>query len=82
MSDNETKEDAIVKEVAETLVKSQYTNKRIDFDEVAMRRVKTMLPMYEEESGATSANELLSFVVRKAIDSLFENDFKTKINEI
>lgn len=62
--------------------KIDMTNKRIDFDKKALKRLETMLPIYKEEIGDVNTSELYSYVVRKAIDSLFENDFKKKLEEL
>jgi len=66
---------------------SEMTNKRIDFDKKAVKRVKTMLPTYEEDIPSDEVenmteNDIFSYVVRRAIDCLYENDFKNKIEEI
>jgi len=62
--------------------KIDMTNKRIDFDKKALRRLETMLPIYKEEIGKANTSELYSYVVGKAIDNLFENDFKEKLAEL
>jgi len=58
-------------------------NKRIDFDKKTLKRLETMIPVYSDEikAGATQ-NEMISFVVAKAINSLFENDFKSKLDSL
>jgi len=62
--------------------KIDMTNKRIDFDRKALKRLETMLPIYKEEIKNANTSELYSYVVRKAIDSLFESDFKKKLEEL
>ena len=62
--------------------KIDMTNKRIDFDKKALKRLETMLPIYKEEIGKANTSELYSYVVGKAIDSLFESDFKKKLEEL
>lgn len=63
--------------------KTQMVNKRIDFDKKSLRRIETMLPVYSEDlQEGASASEAFSYVVRQAIDSLFEGDFKKKIEEL
>jgi hypothetical protein len=47
-----------------------------------MRRLETMLPLYSHEIGKCTQSELLSYVVDKAVNSLFETDFKKKIEEL
>jgi len=78
-------------EVAEALVqmqeengkKSNVVNKRIDFDKKSLRRIETMLPVYSEDlDGKSSASESFSYVIQKAVDALFEGDFKKKIEEL
>jgi hypothetical protein len=87
----DTKENNITEdEVKEAIVtaksinkKSWVTNKRIDFDKRSMRRIETMIPVYSEELGDNVSNsEAFSYVVQKAIDALFEGDFRKKIDEI
>ena len=42
-----------------------------------------MLPVYREElEGTPSTSEVFSYVVKKAIDSLFEQEFKKKLEEL
>jgi len=62
--------------------KINITNKRIDFSKKTLKRLETMLPIYKEEIGKVSTSELYSYVVGKAIDNLFENDFKKKLAEL
>ena len=63
--------------------KTQIVNKRIDFDRKSLRRIETMIPVYREDlDEKTSASETFSYVVQKAIDALFEGDFKKKIEEL
>jgi hypothetical protein len=58
-------------------------NKRIDFDMKTMRRIETMLALYKIELGEKVSNsEALSYIVKKGIDCLFENDFKKKLEEL
>jgi len=57
-------------------------NKRIDFNSRTMRRLETMLPLYSHEIGKCTQSELLSYVVDKAVNSLFKTDFKKKIEEL
>lgn len=60
----------------------EVVNKRIDFNSRTMRRLETMLPLYSHEVGKCTQSELLSYVVDKAVNSLFETDFKKKIEEL
>ena len=62
--------------------KTQIVNKRIDFDRKSLRRIETMLPVYSEDLGKASASESFSYVIQKAVDALFEGDFKKKIEEL
>ncbi|MCX6074955.1 MAG: hypothetical protein NTY39_11585 [Campylobacterales bacterium] len=67
----------------ESAKKIQIVNKRIDFDKKTLRRIETMIPVYSEDLGGNaSSSEQFSYVIRKAIDSLFEGDFKHKIDEL
>jgi hypothetical protein len=74
-------------EVKEALIKTTTTpkvvNKRIDFDMKTMRRIETMLAVYKMDLEDKATNsETLSYVIKKAVDSLFENDFKKKLEEL
>ncbi|NLC27775.1 MAG: hypothetical protein GX780_03265 [Campylobacteraceae bacterium] len=60
----------------------EHINKRIDFTIKTMRRLETMLPLYSHEAGKCSQSELLSYVVDKAVNKLFESDFKKKLEEL
>jgi copper chaperone CopZ len=62
---------------------SSIVNKRIDFDAKTMRRVETMLAVYKMDlEEKVSNSEALSYIVKKGINSLFENDFKKKLEEL
>ena len=75
--------DVLVALENEDSKKSQITNKRVDFDKKTMRRIETMLPIYREEVGESfSTSELFSYVIQKAVNSLFEGDFKKKLDEL
>jgi hypothetical protein len=64
-------------------INKDMVNKRIDFDAKTMRRVETMLALYRIDLGEKANNsEALSYIVKKAVDSLFENDFKKKLDEL
>jgi hypothetical protein len=85
-NDEVTAED-ITKEEQEALKSVTTTpnvvNKRIDFDAKTMRRVETMLALYKIDLGEKVSNsEALSYIVKKGIDCLFENDFKKKLEEL
>lgn len=63
--------------------KVHMTNKRIDFDQKTMKRLNTMLPLYSEDAGeGIKESELYSYVVRVAVNTLFEGDFKKKLDEL
>jgi len=63
--------------------KVRMTNKRIDFDQKTMKRLNTMLPLYSEDAGeGIKESELYSYVVRVAVNTLFEGDFKKKLDEL
>jgi hypothetical protein len=79
----ETKLSEVLEDIKQSNGKKiNMTNKRIDFDKKALKRLETMLPIYKEEIGEANTSELYSYVVRKAIDSLFEGDFKQKLEEL
>ena len=66
----------------EVKTKKENINKRIDFDPKTFRRLNTMLPIYSEEIGNVKESELYSYVVNKAINALFEGEFKEKIEKL
>lgn len=73
-------ENDIEKAIVETI---DYINKRVDFDTKAMKRIETMLPLYKSEMDKSATNsEAFSYIIRLAVDSLFEHDFKKKIEDI
>lgn len=58
-------------------------NKRIDFDPRTLKRIEMMLPAYRDEAGENSStNDVMSFVIAKGIDALFDSDFRRKIEEM
>ncbi|MFA6395895.1 MAG: hypothetical protein WCW84_08000 [Sulfurimonas sp.] len=63
--------------------KNGLINKRIDFDQRTLKRIATMTPVYSDEVGdGSSNNDIMSYVIAKGIDALFEGDFKRKIDEL
>ncbi len=74
--------DEIDINILSTADKTQYINKRIDFDQKTMKRLNTMLPVYADEVNTTKDSEIYSYIVREAINSLFSNDFMKKLNEL
>lgn len=59
------------------------TNKRIDFDKRTLKRIEMMVPVYSDElDGKITNNDILALIVSKGIDSLFEGDFKRKLEEM
>jgi len=81
-TDEEVKE-ALTQIQEENGKKTQVVNKRIDFDKKSLRRIETMIPVYSEDLGEKiSSSEAFSYVVQKAVDALFEGDFKKKIEEL
>jgi len=83
----ENKED-IVEFIPEVDVKTTkkddgITNKRIDFDKRTLKRIEMMIPVYSDElDGKITNNDILALIVSKGIDSLFEGDFKRKLEEM
>lgn len=87
MEENEElqQKDGDVKEALNQLDdnKKTLTNKRVDFDKKTLRRIETMLPVYSEDlAEGVPSSEVFSYVIQKAIDALFEGDFKKKIEEL
>ena len=80
---NEEVKEALTQIQEENGKKTQIVNKRIDFDRKSLRRIETMIPVYREDlDEKASTSEMFSYVVQKAIDALFEGDFKKKIEEL
>jgi len=69
-------------EIKEAISEKDAINKRIDFDVRTMRRLETMMPLYSHEIGKCTQSELLSYVVSKAVNNLFDTDFKKKLEEL
>lgn len=63
--------------------KRSLVNKRIDFDQKTLKRIEMMVAAFRDEldSGA-STNDVMSYVIAKAIDNLFEGEFKQKLNDM
>jgi len=84
MKDENSKiEKEIVDAATITVPKSETTNKRIEFDSKTMKKLEIMLPLYKEEiDEKIKDSELYSYVVRVAINALFDGDFKKKLDEL
>ena len=63
------------------IVKNDMVNKRIDFDTKTFRRLETMMPIYTQGEKGTNS-EQYSLVIRKAVNALFDGDFKEKLEEL
>lgn len=62
---------------------SNLVNKRIDFDPKTLKRIEMMVPAFRDEVGSSaSTNDVMSFIIAKGIDALFDGDFKKKIEEM
>lgn len=62
---------------------SNLVNKRIDFDPKTLKRIEMMVPAFRDEVGENaSANDVMSFIIAKGIDALFEGDFKKKLEKM
>lgn len=63
----------------------EYFNRRIDIDGSTMKRLNAMLPLYLDDINATTQkkrNEQFSQIICKAINFMFENDFKHKLDKL
>lgn len=75
--------EAILDIAKENGKKLKLINKRIDFTKNSFKKLEMMIPVYKEEiEGDASNNEALSYVVQKAIDKLFDEDFKKRLEEL
>lgn len=62
---------------------SNLVNKRIDFDPKTLKRIEMMVPAFRDEVGQlASNNDVMSFIIAKGIDTLFDGEFKKKIEEM
>lgn len=58
-------------------------NKRIDFESKSLKRIEMMTPAFRDEVGPNaSANDVMSYIVGKGIDALFDGEFKNKLNDM
>jgi len=85
--ETKTEEEGVAKALVdiqeENTEKSKMVNKRIDFNKKTLKRIETMLPVYSEDLGEKApTNKIFSYVIQKAVDALFEGDFKKKIEEL
>ena len=79
----DTTESAAAINAMRKIRRGETASKRIDFDAKTMRRLNTMLPLYKEEVGERiKESELYSYVVNVAINTLFEGEFKKKLDEL
>ena len=63
--------------------KTKVVNKRIDFDRNTYKKLEMMIPVYKDElEGSVGQNEVMSYVIKKAIDKLFKEEFKKMIDEL
>lgn len=77
-------EEVVLLQMQETNEKKAIAiNKRIDFEKSTLKRLETMIPMYTEDlEKNASTSEIYGSVIKLAINSLFENDFKKKLEEL
>lgn len=61
-------------------------SKKIEIDSVTYRRLNAMISFYDQDPDLSISqkrkNELMSDVVRKSINYMFENDFKKRLEEL
>jgi len=58
-------------------------NKRIDFDINTYKKLEMMSAVFKYEiEGNVVQNEVMSYVIQKAIDKFFEEEFKMMIEEL
>jgi len=65
--------------------KADFVNKRIDFSKKTYKKLEMMMPIYRDEienGSEIGQAEVLSFVIEKAIDKLFDEDFKKRLEEL
>ena len=57
-------------------------NKRIDFSEKTFKKLQMMMPIYQNDIDDAGQNEIMSYVVEKAIDKLFDEEFKKIVENL
>ncbi len=63
--------------------KTDYINKRIDFDKKTYKKLEMMLPIYKEElEGNVGQSEAISYVIKKAVEKLFDEEFKKIVDTL
>jgi len=84
LSDNETK-NALLRLSSKNGDTTESINRRIDIDLNTFKRLQAMMPIYLDEIDSSTQkkkNEQISQMVCKAINFMFENDFKQKLEEL
>ncbi len=63
--------------------KLQFVNKRIDIDQKNLKRLKILLPLYEEEAKGTREADIYSFIINKAVEYFYKSDeVKKRLNNV
>ena len=84
---NQEKGVNIEKDTNKAIVDLQTTNgekieiisKKVIFSQETLLKVETMMPLYNLEAGVNKkSNEVFNYIIKKAVDYLFENEFKRK----
>lgn len=77
-------DEVATKKVDRRVKNPNVINKRIDFDEKTFKRLQMMIPVYQNEIEIENAgqNETMSYVVKKAIDKLFNEEFKKIVENL
>jgi hypothetical protein len=82
MEENNTTAETVLGGIKK-LKKDGLVNKRIDFDQRTIKKLNIMLPLYKDEIGeGAKESELYSYVISKGIESLFDGEFKKRIEEL
>jgi hypothetical protein len=85
--DNQEIEDAVSNSLTqiqdENGKKIQVINKRVNFEKKTLKKIEIMMPVYSSDiSSDVSNNVTMSYIIQKAIDKLFESDFKARLEEM
>lgn len=74
----------IIKKIDRRVKNPNIINKRIDFNQKTFKKLQMMIPIYQNEIEIENAgqNETTSYVIKKAIDKLFDEEFKKIVESL
>ena len=77
-------DEVATKKVDRRVKNPNVINKRIDFSQKTFKKLQMMIPIYQNEIEIENAgqNETMSYVVEKAINKLFDEEFKKIVENL